>query len=167
MTITENTVVQLHYRLSEENAGGELIENTYDSESLIFLVGTGEMMDAFENQLIGLEDKALFSFTIPFADAYGELNEEAVGEVPKSLFDIDGVDQEDLLVVGRILPLHDDNGESFYGTVLEVGDENVTIDFNHPLAGINLYFSGEILNVREATALEIENGYAEGQIKPD
>jgi FKBP-type peptidyl-prolyl cis-trans isomerase SlyD len=82
--------------------------------------------------------------------------------LPKDVFKIDGELQEDMLVEGNIIPLQDQQGNPMQGVVLEIGGDTVKMDLNHQLAGKTLHFSGEVLEVREATKEEIAHGHVHG-----
>lgn len=162
MIIQKNTVVSLHYRLQEDDASGELIEETFGNEPLTFLYGVGQMIPEFERQLQGKKAGDAFAFGIVSSEAYGDFNPEAVVEIPKTAFMIDGKLAEELLEVGRVLPMQDNHGNRMEGTIAEIAENAVVIDFNHPMAGVNLYFTGLVQSVREATEVEIDHGHVHG-----
>lgn len=162
MQIDKHKVVTLHYRLQDENAEGELIETTFGSEPLVFLYGVGQMIPEFERQLLGKSAGDAFSFRIEAAEAYGEFDAEALVELPKEVFVIDGELAEELLEVGRSIPMSDQDGNRLIGTVQEVLENSIVLDFNHPMAGHNLFFSVEIESIRPATEGEIEHGHVHG-----
>lgn len=162
MQIVKHTVVSLHYRLQEDNAQGELVEETFGSEPLVFLYGVGQMIPEFERQLEGKKAGEEFAFGIVAADAYGEADPEAVVELPMTTFMVDGRLATELLEVGRTIPMADQHGHQLMGTVAEVRAETVVIDFNHPMAGQDLYFTGIVEAVREATAEELDHGHVHG-----
>ena len=108
------------------------------------------MLPAFEKQLFGLKAGDKFDFVLKCEDAYGEPSEEAVQELPREIF-VDSEGKLDALVVeGATLPLHTPDGQIIRGSVLEIKDEVVVFDFNHPLAGEDLHFIGTI---RKSTML--------------
>lgn len=162
MTIKNNTVVSLHYRLQEDNESGDLVEETFGSDPLVFLFGAGQMIPEFERQLEGKQPGDKFSFGIESSEAYGEVNPEAIVTLPKETFVVDGKLAEELLVPGKMIPMSDDRGNRMTGIVKEVTNDGVVIDFNHPMAGQNLYFSVEVDSVREASKEELEHGHAHG-----
>lgn len=163
MIIEKNTVVTLHYRLQEDNASGEMIEETFGSEPLVFLFGVGQMLPEFENQLEGKEKGAAFGFGIKSADAYGEEDPDALVKLPLETFVVDGRLAEEMLVQGNPIPMSDQHGNQLVGIVKEVEEDGVLIDFNHPMAGQDLYFSVSIEEVRTATADEIAHGHVHGE----
>ncbi len=162
MQVDKNKVVTLHYKLHREDPEGTLIEKTYGSQPLTFLYGAGNMIPEFENKLEGKEPGDDFSFSIDHENAYGEYNPEAIITVPISAFTVDGKIAKEILEEGRRIPMRDRNGNQLNGTIKEVKKEEVVMDFNHPLAGIDLFFEGEVEEVREATESEIEHGHAHG-----
>lgn len=162
MMIQKHSVVSLHYRLQEDDANGELIEETFGQEPLTFLYGVGQMIPEFERQLGGKKTGDHFAFGIVSKDAYGDFNPEAVANVPKNIFVVDGAIAEDLLEIGNSIPLQDNHGNRMTGIVREVGADTVLLDFNHPMAGVNLYFTGVIEVVRPATDTEIAHGHVHG-----
>jgi FKBP-type peptidyl-prolyl cis-trans isomerase SlyD len=162
MQIEKNKVVTVHYRLQDENADGELIETTFDSDPLVFLFGVGQMIPEFERQLLGKVQGDMLSFRIDAADAYGEFDEDALVELPMDVFMIDGELAEELLEVGKQIPMADQNGNRLVGIVDEIREDSVLMDFNHPMAGTNLFFEVQVQSVREATQEEMEHGHVHG-----
>jgi FKBP-type peptidyl-prolyl cis-trans isomerase SlyD len=162
MIVEKHKVVTLHYKLQEDDATGEMIEETFGSQPLEFIYGTGSMIPEFERQLAGMKTGDAFAFGIKSQDAYGDFNPEAIVNVPISAFVIDGRLAEELLEVGRTLPMQDDQGHRMTGIIAEVGEKEVVIDFNHPMAGVNLYFTGLVESVRDATPSEIDHGHVHG-----
>ncbi|MBR9923236.1 MAG: peptidylprolyl isomerase [Bacteroidetes bacterium] len=163
MVIDENKVVTLHYKLQRDNENGELVEETFGSKPLVFLYGTGQMLPEFEKQLAAKAVGEEVAFGLKSTDAYGEYNPEAVVSVPKAALGIESeADAEKILVVGNTLPLRDQQGRNFTGIVKEVDPQNVTLDLNHPMAGVDLYFSVKVEDVRPATESELEHGHVHG-----
>lgn len=160
LTVEKNRVVSLVYELRTESFDGEIIETVDESNPLVFLYGRGNLLPKFEEQIKGLKKGDTFNFNIPCEEAYGEIDEEAVIDLPISIFEVDGEIDEDLLQPGNVIPMQDEAGNRIDGMVLEVSDTHVTMDFNHPLAGADLYFTGKITDVREATEEEIVHGHA-------
>ena len=162
MVIEKNTVVTLHYRLQADNENGGLIEETFNSDPLAFLFGSGQMIPEFERNLDGKKENDDFAFSIKSADAYGGHDPEAVVVLPKDSFIIDGKLAEDLMSPGTTIPMSDQDGNRLTGTVLEVLEEGVSVDFNHPMAGQDLYFAGNVESIRMATPEEISHGHVHG-----
>lgn len=162
MVIDKHAVVSLHYKLQEDNEKGELIEETTGGQPLTFLFGVGQMLPSFEENLEGKKEGDTFAFRLESQEAYGPYEPESVVPVPKNIFVVEGKLQEEMLVVGNTIPLQDQTGRQLIGKVMEVKEEEVVLDFNHPMAGVNLYFSGKIESLREATESEIEHGHVHG-----
>lgn len=161
MTISKNKVVIVHYTLTEGKEEGPKIETTVGQEPMGFIYGLGNMIPAFEQNLNGLKKGDNFSFGIKAADAYGVYDQQAVIDVPRQIFSIDGV-ESDVLKEGNVVPLTDKDGRHFEGVVVAIADNTVKIDFNHPMAGVDLWFKGHIDNVREASEEELDHGHVHG-----
>lgn len=156
MKITANKYVAVTYDLNVgEGEERELMEKATVEAPLKFIYGTGMMLPAFEKALNGLEVGGTFNFSIEPAEAYGEYNEEHVLDLPKNIFEVDGKFDAEMIKEGNTVPMMDSNGNRMNGSVLEVKDDIVVMDFNHPLAGETLHFSGEVIDVHEPTAEEI------------
>ncbi|MDY3069277.1 MAG: peptidylprolyl isomerase [Parabacteroides sp.] len=156
MKIAENMYVAVTYDLNVgEGEERELMEKATREVPLKFIFGTGMMIPAFEAALAGLEVGSKFDFTIAPADAYGEYDENHVLDLPKKIFEVDGKFDSEMIKEGNTVPMMDADGNRLNGSVLEVKEDVVIMDFNHPLAGETLHFSGEVIDVHEATAEEI------------
>ncbi|MCU0348460.1 MAG: FKBP-type peptidyl-prolyl cis-trans isomerase [Saprospiraceae bacterium] len=162
MVIEKNTVVSLHYRLTENDVTGEFVEETFGGQPLVFLYGAGQMLQEFERQLSGKAQGDQFAFGIKSEDAYGEHDPDAVVLLPLSTFEYEGKIEDDMLTPGNVIPMSDDQGNRLNGVVTEVNDEGVVIDFNHPMAGVDLYFTGTVESLRAATEAEISHGHVHG-----
>lgn len=162
MNIAPNKVVSVHYTLTEGSATGNLVESTEGGEPMAFIYGTGSMIPDFEKNLAGLQAGDAFSFGIEAANAYGSYDDTALVEVPKNMFEVEGKIPDGLLEIGNMLPLQDQDGNHFQGMVAAVGDTEVKIDFNHPMAGVDLYFHGYVDSVRDADANELAHGHVHG-----
>jgi FKBP-type peptidyl-prolyl cis-trans isomerase SlyD len=163
MTIEANKVVSLHYRLQIGDSDGELVEETFGSEPLTFLFGTGQMIPDFEKNLEGKKAGDEFAFGIESKSAYGEFNPEAVVVLPMDTFMVDGKLAEEFLETGKTIPMSDQDGHRMNGVVKEVKENGVEVDFNHPMAGQDLYFTGKVETLRAATAGELEHGHVHGE----
>lgn len=163
MSIQQNTVVSLHYRLREGSAEGELIEETFGAEPLTFIYGIGQMISGFETNLSGKNEGDTYSFLLSPGEAYGEKDMEAIVEVPIENFaDEDGNVDRDYLTVGAPIHMTDEEGHRYRGILSEVKLSTVIVDFNHPMAGKSLHFSGEVISVRPATESELDHGHVHG-----
>lgn len=153
--ISKNSMVTLSYDLHIEDERGELIEKATEEQPLQFLFGAGLMLPKFESQLAGLKEGEPFNIRLAVDDAYGEINEDAVVELPKHVFLVDGKFDDELISVGNVVPMMSSNGQRLNGQVLHIDDEIVKMDFNHPLAGEDLFFSGKVLGVRQPSDEEL------------
>ncbi|MBL7817076.1 MAG: peptidylprolyl isomerase [Saprospiraceae bacterium] len=162
MVIEQNTVVLCHYTLREGTASGQLIESTEGGEPLGYIHGIGTMIPLFEQNLEGKSSGDSFEFGIPAAEAYGEYDDESVAEIPKAAFNLGDMNPDDVFVEGEVLPLQDENGNMMQGIIAQVNPTTVTIDFNHPMAGVDLYFIGQIADVRHATPEELAHQHVHG-----
>jgi FKBP-type peptidyl-prolyl cis-trans isomerase SlyD len=160
MTIEKNKVVSLIYELRVDGTNGEIVESLTDDRPLTFIYGTGALLPKFEDNISGLKVGDAFNFLLQCEDAYGKATEEAVVEIPKHVFEVDGQFDSGLVCAGNAIPMMDSEGNRLNGVVVSVNPETVTMDFNHPLAGDNLHFSGKVVEVREATNDEIQHGHA-------
>jgi len=162
MQIGENTVVSVTYVLHSSKDGSKKnkVEETGDENPLTFLFGSGQLIPAFEENLSGLSLDAEFSFSIDAENAYGMNEEDALVNVPDDMFKVDGVLDMEVLRIGNMVPLLDREGNQMVAKIVEFKEGNVLLDFNHPLAGQDLHFSGKVVEVREASAEELEHGHA-------
>lgn len=150
--ITKNKFVTVSYELRTEK-DGEVLETAGADSPLEFICGQGQTLEYFELNLLEKKQGDKFDFHIPAAQAYGEVNEDMIVDLPKDIFK--EVDANDM-VIGNVLPMMDSLGRRLRGKILSIGEEEVRIDFNHPMAGKDLFFKGEVLGVRDATEEEIE-----------
>lgn len=157
MKITNNAVVNAEYELYVDGENGELelMERATSEQPLNFIYGIGMMLSKFEQNLNGLETGDSFDFTISNEEAYGPYDDEAVIELERAVFEIDGKLDEEMVFEGNVVPLMDSEGNRLQAQVVSVNDTHVTVDLNHPLAGENLHFKGKVLEVREATEEEL------------
>ncbi|MFV0391053.1 MAG: peptidylprolyl isomerase [Paludibacteraceae bacterium] len=153
MKIANNAVVNAEYELYVVGDTGELelMEKATPEKPLDFIYGVGMMLPKFEEQLNGLAKGDSFDFTIKQEEAYGEYDDEAVVELEREVFEIDGKLDEEMIFEGNIVPLMDSDGNRLQAQVVTVTDTHVTVDLNHPLAGETLHFKGKVLDVREAS----------------
>ncbi len=158
MKAGNDTVVKLTYELRTE-PNGEVRDAADRENPFSFLFGHNNVLDKFEKNLEGKIAGNQFSFTLTAEEGYGEYDEQAVIELDKNVFSHEGVVQNEMIFVGNIVPLQDQYGNPFQGRIVKVADDKVTVDLNHPFAGKSLYFSGEVIEVREANPTEIEHGH--------
>lgn len=159
MVIEKDKVVSLTYELKLANNSKETVEKVNENNPLQFLLGHGNLLPKFESNLTGLKVGDAFDFVLSSEEAYGNVSSEAIVDLPKTVFMVDGQLDDNLLALGNVVPMMDQSGNRFNGTVKELTAENVKMDFNHPLAGEALHFKGEVVGVREATDEELEHGH--------
>lgn len=162
MKIEVNKVVSLGYELHSSTGQGEkkFVEKTSSEKPFVFLFGNGGLIQQFEANLEGKTKGDSFEFEISSENAYGNFDLDSIVEIPMEAFE--GADKG-MLVPGKVIPMMDNQGHHLQGKVKEVKDKSVVMDFNHPLAGQNLHFKGEIYSVRDASADELAHGHVHGE----
>lgn len=161
MKISTNKFISLAYDLNVgEGEERELMERATSEQPLTFIFGTNSMLEAFEKNIEGLTQGESFNFVLSPEEAYGEYDDEHVIDLPRNIFEVDGKLDENVVFEGNTVPMMDSSGNRLQGSVVAVKDDVVTMDFNHPLAGETLNFSGSVLEVREASAEEIAELFA-------
>jgi FKBP-type peptidyl-prolyl cis-trans isomerase SlyD len=161
MNIEKDSVVGISYTLKEVNTG-ELVETVADAHPFYFLFGSGNLLEDFEGHLHGKSAGEAFDFQLSPEQAYGPIDHEAVVDLPVSAFMIQGRFAEEYVKEGEIIQMQDPEGNALPGRVVKRGLETVTIDFNHPMAGKHLHFTGKVMEVRSATAEELDHGHVHG-----
>ena len=153
-----NKYLAVTYKLYVDGDNGkEMMEEATKEQPFSFITGFGYALDAFEQQLEGLAKGEHFDFALTKEQAYGEYYPEQVLDLDRSIFCINGHFDHDNIYADAVIPLQNEEGRRFYGHVVEIGEEKVKVDLNHPLAGETLYFEGEVLENREATEAEISH----------
>ena len=155
MKVENNKVVAVSYALEVE---GKIADKSAPGNPLEYIHGTGMLLPKFEGALEGKEPGDSFDFVLSPEDGYGTYDSKYLVDLPKTAFAIDGQVREDLLVVGRTIPMLNQAGQVVQGTVSKVTDTTVTMDFNHPMAGKTLHFTGKVESVRGATDKELTEG---------
>ena len=155
MKIENNKMVSLIYELRENDSNGRIIEALDESRPLSFIYGTGKLLPVFESNIGLLKTGDNFRFTLNSEMAYGDKREEMIINVPVGVFETNGKINEDICRVGNEVPMTDSDGNPLTGIINEITDTYVRMDFNHPMAGLDLFFSGKIVEVREATEREL------------
>ena len=157
MEKTPNKYIAVAYELYTVNEGkSELVEKASKDEPFQFLSGFGTTIEAFEDNIVNLEEGAEFDFTLTKDEAYGDYYDERVLDLEKSIFTINGHFDNDNIYIGAIVPLQNADGNRFPGKVLEITEDHVKMDLNAPLAGKDLNFKGSVVASREATNDEIQ-----------
>ena len=152
--IEKDKVATVHYR-GTFPASGDEFDSSQGSDPLAFLVGHGNMIQGFGQELLGASVGDEREFTLMPENAYGMRDEEQVVRIDKAEFE--GMN----ITVGMTL-VAEIEGEHSAFTITEIGDEHVTADFNHPLAGETLHFNVEVVDVRDASPDELEHGHVHG-----
>jgi FKBP-type peptidyl-prolyl cis-trans isomerase SlyD len=156
MRIGTNTLAIICYEARERETGN-LLQQIPCEQPEAFLFGHGLLLDSFEKNLEGLQSGALFKFTVDSKDAYGPINPSAIFDLPLSTFaEADGNIDASVVKIGHIFPMADKEGNRHLGKIIRIMEGRVTMDFNHPMAGKNLVFSGTVVSVRLAEAHEIK-----------
>lgn len=152
-----NKYIRVSYELTAIEGGErESIETATRENPYMFVSGLGISLDAFEAQVIPLNAGDTFDFTLTVEQGYGEYHADFVQEVPRSIFEIDGKIDSKYIYEGAVVPLQNAEGQRFNGLIQRIGEKNVIVDLNHPLAGKELNFKGEVIESREATNDEIQ-----------
>ena len=155
MKIAKNKVALIDYILTDNE--GEMIDSSEGAGPLAYLHGAGNIVEGLEEALIGKEAGDKVKASIEPAKAYGERHEDMKQDVPKELFG--GVEN---IEVGMQFQSETDEGPVLV-TVMAISEEMVTVDGNHPLAGVHLNFDVTVREVREPTAEELEHGHVHGE----
>ncbi|MCB9197081.1 MAG: peptidylprolyl isomerase [Flavobacteriales bacterium] len=156
MKISKDKVAQIHYTLT--NTGGELLDTSRERDPLLYLHGHGALIQGLETALEDKQTGDKFQVEVPAVGGYGEYRDNLVHIVPKSGF---LSDEGEELYVGLQVQVETNNGVAL-ALVTKIDGDNVTLDLNHPLAGMDLVFDIEIMDVRAASKDELSHGHAHG-----
>lgn len=162
MKVENNKVVTMTYTLHLNDEQGEVIQKVDESKPFVQMFGIGALLPVFESNLTGLEAGDTFGFGLSAEEGYGNPTDEAILKLEKKIFEIDGKVDTEMVAVGKTITMQDNNGNPLDGKVLAVEEDSVIMDFNHPLAGESLYFTGSIIDVREASEEELSHGHVHG-----
>ena len=154
MQVADNMAVSIHYTLTNDD--GEVLDSSIDDEALVFLQGSGNIISGLENAMVGKVAGDKFNVRIAPEDAYGELMEDMIQVISRDMFE--GIDD---IEVGMQFHADVSSGSGIV-TVVSIDDDNITIDGNHPLAGLALTFDVEVIDVRPATEEEAAHGHIHG-----
>jgi FKBP-type peptidyl-prolyl cis-trans isomerase SlyD len=154
MNISPNSVASIHYTLTDGQ--GKVIDTSEGQEPLAYLHGAGNIIPGLEKALLGKTVGDKFTVSIPAAEAYGVRDDSMVQQLPSNMFS--GIDN---IEVGMEFHAETEHGLQVV-TVTNVEGDNVTIDGNHPLAGVDLTFDVEVADIRTASSEELEHGHAHG-----
>lgn len=154
----QNKYLSVSYQLyTIEGDKKSLVEQTQQGNPFTFISGFGVSLDAFEQHVVNLQPGDKFDFTVSPADAFGEYDEEGVHKMKREDFSINGHFDHEHIFEGAVITMMDEEEHRFMARVIEVSEDGVTIDTNHPLAGETLQFTGIVLENREATNAEIQH----------
>jgi FKBP-type peptidyl-prolyl cis-trans isomerase SlyD len=163
MTIEANMVVTLNYKLTNHKTG-EKIEETTSEHPMVFLFGVESIIPEFEVNISGKKVGDPFAFAIESENAYGNATDEQIAMIPVDVFHMeDGKMNEEEIFIDAVVPMSDNEGNRLMGKVLDINEEFVKMDFNHPLADTDLHFEGVILDIRPATEEELAHGHVHGE----
>ena len=149
--IADDVVVTLKYSVSVDS---QIVECSADDSPIQFVQGRGDVIPGLENGLYGLSVGDQKEFIVAPEDGYGELDPDAIAKIPKAEFP-----PEIPLQPGVELRLKDEQGDELEAQIVSVEDEIVRLNFNHPLAGKELLFAIQVLDIRKATSEELEHGH--------
>ncbi len=152
LMIGANSVVSMHYKLTDND--GNVIDSSEGMEPLTYLHGAGNIIPGLENALVGKVEKDTLTVKVQPSEGYGEVVQELIETVPKSAFQ--GTDE---IKEGMAFEAQNQNGQMQRIVVKKVEGDLVTVDANHPLAGVELNFDVQIVSVREASEEEISHGH--------
>ena len=132
MAIKKNQTITMNFELKINN---EILESNIDSEPIVFTYGSGELIPGLEARIEDMNEGESKDIKVPSSEAYGEYDEKLAETLPIS--DFEGINLE----IGMVLEADGENGEIFKATVTDVTKDDVTVDYNHPLAGSDLEFT--------------------------
>ncbi|MEC9492968.1 MULTISPECIES: FKBP-type peptidyl-prolyl cis-trans isomerase [Flexistipes] len=140
MEAGNNSKVTFHYTVTIED--GTVVDSTKEEEPLTVQLGEKQLLPDLEKELVGMKEGEEKSVELTPEQAFGEIQEDAITDIPRQNINLDENIQE-----GMYIDLTDENEQNFRGLVKELNDDNVKIDFNHPLAGRKLTFNVEVVEV--------------------
>lgn len=153
MQISRHTVASIDYKLTDDQ--GQVLDTSEGREPLTYLHGAGNLIPGLETALEGNAPGDSVSVTVDPSEGYGERDENLIQQVPMAAFE--GVDE---IEPGMRFQATDEQGQGRIVTVTAIEGDEVTVDANHPLAGVPLNFEVSVVEVREASEDEIEHGHA-------
>lgn len=151
MQVADNMAVSIHYTLTNDQ--GEIIDSSIGDEALMYLHGMGNIIPGLESALLGKSVGDKFNVRVPAKDAYGEQYEEMIQVISRAMFE--GIDE---LEVGMQFHAEVNSGSGEI-TIINIEGDEITIDGNHPLAGMALTFDVEVVDIRPANHEEISHGH--------
>ena len=154
MQVADNMAVSIHYTLTNDE--GEVIDSSEGNEPLVYLHGGGNIISGLEKALHGKAVGEKFNVRIDAEDAYGEFMDDRVQVISRDMFE--GVDE---IEVGMQFHADVSSGPGVI-TVVNIDGDDITIDGNHPLAGVPLTFAVEVIEIRPASREELAHGHIHG-----
>jgi FKBP-type peptidyl-prolyl cis-trans isomerase 2 len=155
MAVKEGDKVKVHYKGTLDD-GSEFDNSEKHGQPLNFEVGASQVIKGFDNAVIGMEINDIKDVNIPVTEAYGEVNPQLVQKVPRKEFPL-----KEEPKIGMMLVLNHPQGMKIPAKIIEVDDENITLDLNHPLAGKNLNFNIKLLEIVKAEDIKTD------EVKPE
>ena len=155
MKINQNKVVVLSYAAKVD---GMIVDQMTEEKPLDYIQGNNMLLPKLEEALEGKEEGYEFDLILQPEDAYGIYDEARVVDIPKDAFVVNGQLHEEILRIGNMIPMYNGEGQIVHGRVTELKESVVVMDFNHPMAGKTLSFTGKVISVREATEKELTEG---------
>ena len=155
-SVEKNTVVSFHYTLKDKETGSVIESSKEGGQPVTFLVGAGEIIPGLESRMLGMSAGETKDIEVPAEEAYGPRNPELIQKAPREYF------QNVPLEKGLPLQAQTPEGRVINMVVVDFDDQTVTVDMNHPLAGRDLVFEVEVLDIREASPDEILHRHAHG-----
>ena len=149
--VQKNVVVSLDYTLTVD---GDLIDSSEDTGPIMFIQGNGEIIPGLERDILGMKVDEIRDLKIAPGDAYGEMDPEAIIDVPLADFPTDLPVEP-----GSEIEVRDDQGNAMDARIVDVKTDAVTLDFNHPLAGKELAFHVKVVGLRNPTEEERAHGH--------
>lgn len=149
--VQDDVIVTLHYTVTVD---GEVVDTSQNDEPIFFIQGKGQIIPGLEHALYGMKTGESKEFAVAPKDAYGEVDEDAFAEIPRSEFP-----PEIPIEAGVELQLSNDEGEELEAFIVSADEDTVHLNFNHPLAGKKLDFSVQVIELRQATAEELDHGH--------
>jgi len=157
MKIESQKVVLIHYTLKDDQ--GVTLDSSEGQDPMAYIQGIGNLIPGLESQLEGKAKGDKVNAVVAPEDGYGERQENLVQVVSKAGFQSE--DEDEKLFEGMQVQVETNNGPAI-ATVSEIKEEDVTLDLNHPLAGVTLHFDVEVTEVRDATSEELDHGHVHG-----
>lgn len=150
-TVQDGMVVSMEYTL---HVNGELLDTSEGRGPLQFLTGRRNIIPGLENEMMGMKVGESRQIVVQPADGYGEFDEEALMDVPRSEFPANFK-----IAVGMELNVSDQEGRQYRARIDSIEGDMVRLNFNHPLAGMELNFNVKVVGLREPTPEEVEHGH--------